>query len=56
MKLIYSSLSHLLKEIKLRLLEQLLRHLMSLVQRYVTDALASLPDAIASPIQRSLPS
>jgi hypothetical protein len=55
-KLIYSYLYHLLAEVRLKLREPPLECSTSLKQRYATNALASLPDAIVSPTQRSLPS
>jgi hypothetical protein len=53
MKQIFSLLSYLLINVNLQLIDALLLSTAYLKRRSATDALAGLPDAIASPTQRS---
>jgi hypothetical protein len=54
MKMIFSLLFSLLMPTKFGANDALLQLSVFVNQRYTTDALGSLPDAIASPTQRSL--
>jgi len=56
MRLIYTLQSQLFNKIKFKERLVLRGRLMSLEIHSTADALASLPDAIASPTQKSLPS
>ena len=56
MKQTFSLLSFLLLPVKYKAIAGLLQSIMCLNERSAADALGRLPNAIASPTQRSLPS
>jgi hypothetical protein len=56
MRLIFTLQSQLFNKTKSRLRQLLLKRLMYHEIHFAVDALECLPDAIASPTQRSLPS